>query len=153
MKIILSFTVAATKQRLELELAEAAQEDQVSTGSGDTGSRGEGEEVGSGSDSEGEGEGREMQPSGNQMQNSLEMSLWSLDVSMPSGMESSIFETEVYTELGICTYIVTVLPPHIHVRIYMYTRVHFRPIIHAFYISVHCIYSTYRYIQCESTLP
>ena len=66
-----------------------------------------------------------MQPSGHQMQNSLEMSLWSLDVSMPSGMESSIFETEVFTE--ICTYIVTVLPP--------------------------CIYSTYMYIQCESTLP
>ena len=84
----------ATKQRLEQELAEAAQEDHrdESGGSGgDTSSRGEGEEGGSGSDSE-----REAGPLPVQMQNSLEMSVWSLDVSLPpGGMESSVYETEV----------------------------------------------------------
>ena len=84
---------AATKQRLEQELAEAAQEDQEeSTGSGDaSSSRGEGEEGGSGSDSE-----REAGPLPVTMQNSLEMSVWSLDVSLPpGGLESSVYETEV----------------------------------------------------------
>ena len=92
---------AATKQRLEQELAEAAQEDEGSVGSGDTSSKGEGEEIESGSDSEGEGEGRESgkQPTGTQMQNSLEMSIWSLDVSIPSGMESSVYETEVNSSI------------------------------------------------------
>ena len=85
---------AATKQRLEQELAEAAQEDLESTGSGETG------EGGSGSNSEEDGEGREAGalPQGvAEMQNSLEMSMWSLDVSIPSGMmeSSSVYETEV----------------------------------------------------------
>ena len=98
----------ATKQRLELELAEAVQEDHESTGSGDAASsRGEGEEVGSGSDSEGEerGRGTASLPPGTDMQNSLEMSMWSLDVSLPSGIDSSIYETEVSvcTSLLICT--------------------------------------------------
>ena len=70
-------------------------------GSGDTSSKGEGEEIESGSDSEGEGDGRESgkQSTGTQMQNSLEMSIWSLDVSIPSGMESSVYETEVNSSI------------------------------------------------------
>ena len=88
-----TFTAAATKQRLEHELAEAVQEDHESTGSGETSSRGEGEEEGSGSDSEGEELGAEPLPVS--VQNSLEMSIWSLDVSLPGGMESSVYETEV----------------------------------------------------------
>lgn len=68
-----------------------------STGSGETGSRGEREEEGSGSDSEGENGragGGQLGPA--QIQNSLEMSVWSLDVSLPTGMESSVYEAEVY---------------------------------------------------------
>lgn len=87
-------TVVATKQRLELELAEAVQEED-SIGSGDTSTKGDEKEEGSGSDSEGEEEGKGGLPSGAHMQNSLEMSVWSLDVSLPSGVESSIYETEV----------------------------------------------------------
>ena len=94
---------AATKQRLEQELAEAAQEDhrdQSGGSGGDASSRGEGEEGGSGSDSE-----REAGPLPVQMQNSLEMSVWSLDVSLPPGsMESSVYETEV-RKTHTCTYI------------------------------------------------
>ena len=97
----------ATKQRLEQELAEAVQDDGDSTGgggdSGDSVKGEEEEEVGSGSDSEVEGEGQGdgrggslLSPGGMlQSVNSLEVSLWSLDVSLPGGMESSIYETEV----------------------------------------------------------
>ena len=92
----------ATKQLLEQKLAEAVQEEGDScAGDGVRGGEGgEGEEVGSGSDSEAEGEvRRSVAPSVLlQSSNSLEMSLWSLDISVPSGMEMSVYETEVGIE-------------------------------------------------------
>ena len=36
-----------------------------------------------------------MFPGGILHTNSMEVSLWSLDISMPSGMETSVYETEV----------------------------------------------------------
>ena len=80
--------------RLEQELAEAVQEDHESASSGgEASSRGDAGDEGSGSDSEAEGVEPGSLPT--PVQNSLEMSVWSLDVSMPGGMESSVYETEV----------------------------------------------------------
>lgn len=74
------------------------------------------ETVGSDSDSERGEDGRvgggSISPNVLLQSNSMEVSLWSLDVSMPSGMESSVYDTEVRTGN---TYNV-----HVHRCMYMY---------------------------------
>ena len=102
---------SATKHRVERELAEAVKEDDTTS----EGGRREGEveeeeeEVGSDSDSEAEGEGKgsgTVSAQSLQQSSSLEASMWSLDVSVASGMETSVYETEVSMYMYTCIYIV-----------------------------------------------
>ena len=85
---------AATKTRLERALADAAREENDTPADMPPGDE-EDKNVGSDSDSEC-GDvmgGRQMPPSF--MYSSLEASLWSLDMSATSSMETSVYETEV----------------------------------------------------------
>ena len=95
-----SFSSPATKTRLERELAEAVQEEDESLAETTKTQNGDGDGADPGSDSDSDfGEGPYpfalQQPTG-EIVNSLEASMWSLDLSAASSMETSGYtDTEV----------------------------------------------------------
>ena len=94
-----SLPLVATKTRLERELAEAVR-DEGDNGPDNPSGSGEKEDVGSDSDSDYGGGGGGM--SGGAYHNeSIEASMWSLDVSATSSLETSVCETEVSLNGGI----------------------------------------------------
>ena len=98
--LYLSLPYVATKSRLERELAEAVREEGDTPP--ETPSAGVEEDiVGSDSDSEGGDEGTVAGvPAGAGHSNSIEASLWSLDMMTSSTMETSVYETEVRKNLN-----------------------------------------------------
>ena len=94
-----SLPPVATKTRLERELAEAVR-DEGDNGPDNPSGGGEGEDVGSDSDSDYGGGGGGM-GGGTYHNESMEASMWSLDVSATSNLETSACETEVSLHGGI----------------------------------------------------